>query len=370
MANSGGHDRAADGRMTDELAPRPKIEPPTSRVAYLDGWRGLSIGLVLLGHFIKPAGMSLGPIGVEFFFVLSGRLMAEILFVERFPLPRFYVRRVARIFPALIVFAVGCYLLVYKTELHFKAIGIPVAMAMVYNYFAALTGHHVLALDHIWSLCIEEHAYLILGMIALASRRWKLPVAPVLAVITVLSMADGIFSNVVLHQDWFTDYWRTDAHLGSIFGSAAIYLWSRTDGPLNFLRKIPYLPLLCGIAGWASCLAVVPIYLTYSVGTLLLAVSVCTLDNSAAWLRKLLSFRGLTAAGVLSYSIYLWQQPFYKLAEPRSAWAPALFLATVLVGAARFYLVERPARRLLNRLGDRALAIRRNPRAREPVASP
>ncbi len=357
--------------MADDLAPRPTIEPPASRVPYLDGWRGLSISLVLMGHFIKPAGMNLGPVGVEFFFVLSGRLMAEILFVERFPLRRFYVRRVARIFPALLVFSVGCYLLVYKTELHFKAIGIPVAMAMIYNYLAALTGHHVLALDHIWSLCIEEHAYLILGVIALASRRWKLPVASVLAVITVLSMADGIFSNVVLHQDWFTDYWRTDAHLGSIFGSAAIYLWSRSGGPLNFLRRSPHLPLLCGIAGLATCLTVVPIYISYSVGTLLLAVSVCSLDDAPAWLRKLLSLRVLTAAGVLSYSIYLWQQPFYKLAETRQAWSVMFFLVTVLFGAASFYLVERPARRLLNRLGDRAIAMQPKapPRAAGPLAS-
>jgi peptidoglycan/LPS O-acetylase OafA/YrhL len=53
-----------------------------TRLAYLDGWRGLSIALVLIGHFVPVPGINLGVLGVEFFFVLSGRLMAEILFIE------------------------------------------------------------------------------------------------------------------------------------------------------------------------------------------------------------------------------------------------------------------------------------------------
>ncbi|MER9742940.1 acyltransferase family protein [Mesorhizobium sp. M0187] len=59
-----------------------------ARLAYLDGWRGLSIALVLIGHFFPVPGINLGVLGVEFFFVLSGRLMGEILFIERFPLKK------------------------------------------------------------------------------------------------------------------------------------------------------------------------------------------------------------------------------------------------------------------------------------------
>ncbi|TIU24619.1 MAG: acyltransferase, partial [Mesorhizobium sp.] len=75
-----------------------------TRLAYLDGWRGLSIALVLIGHFFPVPGINLGVLGVEFFFVLSGRLMGEILFIERFPLKKFFKRRFSRIYPALLVF--------------------------------------------------------------------------------------------------------------------------------------------------------------------------------------------------------------------------------------------------------------------------
>jgi peptidoglycan/LPS O-acetylase OafA/YrhL len=81
-------------------------------VDYLDGWRGCSIALLLIGHFnLTPlvAGRDFNPAGlaVECFFALSGRLMADILFVRRMPLVRFYVHRVSRIIPALWLFVLS-----------------------------------------------------------------------------------------------------------------------------------------------------------------------------------------------------------------------------------------------------------------------
>ena len=55
------------------------------RIAYLDGWRGLAIGLVLIDHFSPVCGIALGRMGVDVFFVLSGMFMANILFVKRVP---------------------------------------------------------------------------------------------------------------------------------------------------------------------------------------------------------------------------------------------------------------------------------------------
>jgi len=58
----------------------------------LDGWRGAAIALVILGHFFLP-NTGVASTGVEVFFVLSGRLMAEILFIESYPLKRFFLKR-------------------------------------------------------------------------------------------------------------------------------------------------------------------------------------------------------------------------------------------------------------------------------------
>jgi|GEM_PF-3598329 peptidoglycan/LPS O-acetylase OafA/YrhL len=75
------------------------------RIAYLDGWRGCAVLAVLIAHFGSTKGINLGRFGVELFFALSGRLMAEILFVRATPLSSFFPRRISRVYPALFVLA-------------------------------------------------------------------------------------------------------------------------------------------------------------------------------------------------------------------------------------------------------------------------
>lgn len=80
------------------------------RVRVLDGFRGLAIVLVLVGHFLPLPGINLGRLGVELFFVLSGRLMAEILFERGARLGPFFQRRFARVYPTLLVFSTTLWL--------------------------------------------------------------------------------------------------------------------------------------------------------------------------------------------------------------------------------------------------------------------
>jgi peptidoglycan/LPS O-acetylase OafA/YrhL len=53
---------------------------------------------VLVAHFGHLEATNLGEFGVELFFVLSGLLMARILYEQRMPIREFYRRRIARIF--------------------------------------------------------------------------------------------------------------------------------------------------------------------------------------------------------------------------------------------------------------------------------
>ena len=91
-----------------------------------------------------------------------------------------------------------------------------------------------------------------------------------------------------------------------------------------------------------------PDVVKYTAGTLSLAVAVGTIDRAQKWALSILSHRILTQAGLWSFSLYLWQQPFTKII---THWPRPLKL-TLLVAAAlaSFYLVERPARRYLNQV--------------------
>ena len=71
----------------------------------IDGLRAIAVLLVVCFHAF-PEAIPGGFIGVDIFFVISGFLITGIIAREldqqRFSLATFYVRRVRRIFPALI----------------------------------------------------------------------------------------------------------------------------------------------------------------------------------------------------------------------------------------------------------------------------
>lgn len=67
-----------------------------SATAYLDGWRGMAILLVLYAHFSLGAG---GDLGVLLFFVLSGLLVSDLLFQRQVGIGVFCWRRATRILP-------------------------------------------------------------------------------------------------------------------------------------------------------------------------------------------------------------------------------------------------------------------------------
>ena len=133
-----------------------------SRDAYiptLDGWRGAAILGVLLGHFFAAPGVNAGLLGVELFFVLSGRLMAEILFIRQTSLSVFLARRFSRIYPALLAAVLLTYLASQSLPgLDVQPIDVLASLTFTMNYLRAIGGSFGSPLDHVWSLCVEEHA--------------------------------------------------------------------------------------------------------------------------------------------------------------------------------------------------------------------
>ena len=79
--------------------------------SYIDGLRAISVFLVFFYH-LWPEKISGGYLGVDIFFVISGLVISKSIFEEKLitgkiQLYNFYVRRIKRIFPALIVVVVS-----------------------------------------------------------------------------------------------------------------------------------------------------------------------------------------------------------------------------------------------------------------------
>ncbi|QPC92544.1 acyltransferase [Mesorhizobium sp. INR15] len=337
----------ADISATHGALPRSVADSsPRARLAYLDGWRGLSIALVLIGHFFPVPGINLGVMGVEFFFVLSGRLMAEILFVERYPLKKFFKRRFSRIYPALLVFVAVAMTALTGTFIAFKWKAALTALTFTYNYAGAFVTRAG-ALDHIWSLCVEEHAYVILALISvLVSRRDR--VITLLVGLALLAMANGAVSYWVFKMDYEATYWRTDVHIASILLSAAICLL-KADGRLPQILRGNHIALAATCGAVILFLDAVSTPIHYLLAVPLLALAVNALDFSGRYISGMLSSWPMATLGLWSYSLYLWQQPFYKFVFDQGS-APIPMLAGAFACALfSYYVVERPARQWLNR---------------------
>lgn len=321
---------------------------------YLDGWRGLCIGLVLIGHFIPGAG-SIASAGVEFFFVLSGRLMAEILILGRQPIATFMMRRAARIIPALWVYVAAMTVFVngalWSHGLPLKWTS-PIAAGFFFHNY--LPQHEVIKVfEHSWSLAVEEHGYLLLAAIAIVMARQRRAAAFVATVLAIAAIANGAWLWCHPPADVQSVFWRSDVRVASLLVSFALCLWLRpwlsaARGP--WAAVIPPLATLAALIGLAA--PDTPYRLPFF--TVSAAMAVNTLEISPAAFRRWLAHPALVWAGTISFSLYLWQQLFSTLAG--NGWPAVPCFALALICALwSFKQVENPARAYLTRRWPRAL---------------
>jgi peptidoglycan/LPS O-acetylase OafA/YrhL len=322
----------------------------TAHLQYLDGWRGLAITMLLWGHFFPVPGINLGTIGVNLFFVLSGLLMGRLLFVRKVPLPQFYKRRIARIFPAAFVFltlVVGWHAV---TGRYISWTEVLAAATFTNNYFIKAPDQTFMPFGHIWSLCVEEHSYIVLSLLALLARRKTLtPYWGVLAALTAM------FAIAVCYTQMFEGRQRgfymahSEVSAIAIFASVLVLLHFQD-------RRIPALtlPLYLALIAFAMVLHwwSVPGLLRAFFGLGALALAVNLLDRAPRMLQRAMEVYPLRQLGLWSFSLYLWQQPFYMAVHRNEIPAVLGLVLGLVCGVASFYLVENPARLYLNRRWD------------------
>jgi peptidoglycan/LPS O-acetylase OafA/YrhL len=312
----------------------------SDRIQYLDGWRGLAILCVLIEHFFEVPGAFVGRFGVDLFFVLSGFLMSRILFEQGMPIAKFYRRRISRIMPALIVF-VAVVVAAYNARGHYtsfkEVVGI---LTFTRTYMTpslwTLGGAPV---SNTWSLNVEEHCYLILSLVAsVALLRSQ-------ASRVLLALALLTFVAIAVHMALATP--ETPTFMKNTECTAAALLLSA-----SYRRIAPGIV----VPRWAPLLAIALSGFCYAeawgwgprtvIAPFLLAFAVNHIGVSYPWVVKVLENSWLRLLGMLSYSVYLWQEPVWDHREHFPYHTAVLF--ALAVGALSYYCIENPARRWLN----------------------
>jgi peptidoglycan/LPS O-acetylase OafA/YrhL len=170
------------------------------RSSSIDVLRGISIVLVVLWH---TDTLFYGFIGVDFFFVISGYLVSKLLlkpFLSGTPISfkNFFVRRALKILPSYYAFLIlgqGLAYLLYRKS-HPDQI-IPWADLPMYLFFYRnYRGNYHWSFDHLWSVCVEMHFYILLPLIfIIVQKHFKNGTASLLKIV-ILIIVFGLAAKV------------------------------------------------------------------------------------------------------------------------------------------------------------------------------
>lgn len=271
---------------------------PPKHLPLLDGWRALSIALVLAGHLlpIGPAGWQLNaPVaatGMVMFFTLSGFLITRFL-IEDGDIRRFIIRRLLRIVPLgwlgiLLAFVV--------------AGGASTGEIFGNLLFVANLPPDSLVAPgaHFWSLCLEVQFYLSIALLVTIGGKRALMIIPLASVaitcariywhepmsIVTWFRADEILAGATLaliYENWLGERVRRLIAYPSLFLLFPLLLAS-ADLRIGFL---PYLrPYICAMMIGAS------------------------LYNAPRWLRSLCEQRLIVYIAQTSYALYVFHGIF------------------------------------------------------------
>ena len=349
-----------------------------NRILTLDGWRGIAILLVLAEHaaakrYEYQTWASLGSLGVDIFFVLSGFIITSRLIEERtksstIDLPGFYIRRAFRILPLVV-----CYLCVICAlgaffPLDIRHSQIAASLFFFRNYLYA-SHHDGIYTTHFWSLSIEEHFYLLWpAMLLRFGNRRALWIAAIGACacamwrIYDLGHPMGPIGRFLPGATMGLRTLRTDTRLdGLLLGSTlAILLTDRRVRDFiqrNFPKETP---LLCGTLlilneQWLGGRATLTNYILIS----LMIASTLMVHEGLVY--KWLKFRPLVWIGTISYSLYIWQQLFLlhppgNISLAVFSVAPLNIISAFAIASCSYYLIERPIIRLAHRWSNRSPA--------------
>lgn len=323
----------------------------SSRIPALDGLRGLSIWAVLLAHgsahfdgtllhlhFAHMILAQLGYFGVTVFFVISGFLITFLLIKERtscstISVRGFYRRRAVRILPAFLLYLGVVF-----------AVGRPTLAQQVYSLTFTTSYFYQQAyptLQQLWSLSVEEQFYaawpllMLLGPWTAQRACWTVMViCPLLRLI--LKHAGypyyGHFAPAIL--DSIAAGSLLAFHQTRLRAFAARYLVS------NWI----FIALGSGTVLVAGIVYRYDLVVLWGLTPFMVALVIAAAIERKDWILN----RGPIAwSGLLSYSLYLWQQPLLTLDGPWHLLSVRLAL-TFATAYLSYRFVEQPALKLFS----------------------
>ena len=363
----------------------------------IDGLRAIACLAVVLFHAF-PSLLQGGFIGVDVFFVISGYLISSIIYRNLFNkenpgslnIVDFYIRRIKRIFPALITILIFCLILGYfillQSEFNLLARHIFGGSNFFSNFLLYFesgdyfdTDSRTKPLLHLWSLGVEEQFYLIFPFILYFIYRLNLNFLLTLVIFSAISFSLNV--NFIHHNMQASAFYLPWCRFWELSSGAILsYIVNYHQNQLSqlnhlieklriteILSKIIYreptkeqqsslIPNIIALLG--ICLIIIGIFglesneqfpgkraLIPVIGSLLIIAA----GEKSFVNRYILSNRPMVFLGLISYPLYLWHWPilsFIYITDGNTPfWIRALaVIVSIILATLTFYLIEPPLR--------------------------
>ena len=344
----------------------------------IDGLRAIAVLSVVMFH----GGFkffSMGDLGVDIFFVISGYLFTSILLTQReagtFSYTYFYIRRARRILPAL-YFVLGfsiplAFITLDASNIRLFSLDLLSVLLFVSNYaFINRDDYFSNSSDlnpliHTWSLSVEEQFYFVypVALFVICSVTKRIFTQSFI----IILLGSLVFASTILVRWPDVAFYSLPTRIWEFLSGGLVFLALQTDPGsrraiyLNryhrFLRPAHQMAALTGLA-----LVVISLTLFNANDRAALSPNILIVVGSAliiafarpyTFVGVLLGQPAIRWIGLCSYSIYLWHQPLFAFARSRSIYGPpdridyaALILASIFLGYVTWRLIEMPFRQM------------------------
>ena len=343
----------------------------------IDGLRAFSVFFVI-GYHAFPEIFKAGFIGVDIFFVISGYLISSILIRNlknnSFSFLDFYIRRIRRIFPALILVLVVCFAFGWFSlfPIEFKQLGKHIAgsAGFISNFILwNESGYFDNAANtkpmlHIWSLGIEEQFYFIWPLILWLIFKIRINYLLFIIFLIIVSFSFNVYEakidKVATFYSPLTRFWELlvggllaiikDDYKGSV----------NSEFNSNFLSIFGVGLILLAFffiddeSAYPGILALFPV-----IGSFFLILA----GNNSIFNQIVLSNKVLVWFGLISFPLYLWHWPLISFARivesdfPNENYRLISIVISIFLSWVTYKFLEKPIRYKKSKLIPATLII-------------
>lgn len=314
----------------------------------IQGLRALAVITVVFFHL---GNLPNGYLGVDVFFVISGFLITGILFRDfindRYSIKEFYVKRIRRIIPLVLLINLLALILGYFFMLPDDYENLAQSVVAT-NFFSNNILQYITVGDywdvineykplmHTWSLGIEEQYYILFPLIFLFINKKKKSLVNLMLILTILSLFVFLITKNESSKFYLLPTRFFEISIGGIIALIS------SDLKKNSLISNISLVILCMILffdiGIGNDLNIIV--------TIISTASIILFNNENSVANRFLSCKPIVFIGTISFSFYMWHQlilSFYRYiysTEITLIAGTLLILVTVCLSILSYYFVE------------------------------